>query len=192
MRKLTYFVATSLDGFIAAPDGTFDAFPMEGDHIEGLLRDYPETFPAPALAALGVTPDNATFDTVIMGWETYNVGRSQGLESPYPHLRQYVCTRNHLGQPAPEDVTLVGDEPLALAAQLKAEAGDKDIWLCGGGALAAALQEEIDRLVLKVNPVMLGSGIPLFRTAAYAPRNFTLTRSHVFKDGVVMCDYVRA
>jgi dihydrofolate reductase len=37
--------------------------------------------------------------------------------------------------------------------------------LCGGARLAGALYDEIDELVLKVNPVVLGTGTPLFRGA---------------------------
>jgi hypothetical protein len=46
MRELVYYVATSLDGRIASPDGDFSAFPTEGDHMEMILRDFPETIPA--------------------------------------------------------------------------------------------------------------------------------------------------
>jgi hypothetical protein len=39
VRDLTYYVAVSLDGKIAAPDGDFSAFPTEGDHVEMIMRD---------------------------------------------------------------------------------------------------------------------------------------------------------
>lgn len=56
MRELVYYAAVSLDGYIAAPDHTFDAFPVTGDHMDTILRDYTDALPAPALAALGMTP----------------------------------------------------------------------------------------------------------------------------------------
>lgn len=65
-----------------------------------------------------------------------------------------------------------------------------DIWLCGGGALASRLIDEIDRLVLKVNPVLLGSGIPLVE-GGYDPRAFALTASTRFESGVVVNDLRR-
>jgi hypothetical protein len=95
LRELVYFVAVSLDGQIAQPDHTFDAFPVEGDHIYMILRDHTDTLPAPRLQALGLTPTRSRFDTVLMGWNTY-------------------------------------------------------------AALASTLVDHIDRLVLKVNPVVFG------------------------------------
>ena len=61
--------------------------------------------------------------------------------------------------------------------------------MCGGGQLASALAGEIDRLVLKVNPVMFGAGIPLFAGRGYLPRNAELTASERFQSGVVINDY---
>jgi len=58
-------------------------------------------------------------------------------------------------------VELVSADAVARVRELKARPG-KGIWLCGGGQLAAALFGEIDEMVLKVNPVLLGAGIPLF------------------------------
>jgi dihydrofolate reductase len=73
---------------------------------------------------------------------------------------------------------------------LKAEPGS-GIWLCGGGRLAAALADEVDRLVLKVNPVVLGSGTPLF-DGRVPGHSFRLEQSTPFDSGVVVNEYVRA
>jgi dihydrofolate reductase len=188
MRQLTYFVAVSLDGFIASPDGAFDAFPLRGDHIDALIRDYPETLPAPALAAMSISPANATFDTVVMGWNTFAVGLP-GSRSPYPHLRQYVCSRSHAASEAGPDVDVTSEDPVDLVRRLKREPSSRDIWLCGGGRLAATLRAEIDRLILKVNPVTLGAGIRLFESGDYAPRAFELQATRRFESGVVMLTY---
>src|SRR5690606_10264971 len=83
MRALAYHVATSIDGYIAAPDGSYDAFPTEGDHIEMLVDELPETLPGPALTALGIEPACATYDTVVMGWNTFAIALDAGLASPY-------------------------------------------------------------------------------------------------------------
>jgi dihydrofolate reductase len=59
------------------------------------------------------------------------------------------------------DVRLVREDAIKQVRQLKQRPG-KDIWLCGGANLASELFAEIDELILKVNPFLLGKGIPLF------------------------------
>jgi dihydrofolate reductase len=188
MPELVYYVATSLDGRIAAPDGDFSAFPTAGDHMEWILREYRDALPAPALAALGLTPDGRRFGAVVMGWNTYAVGLPVGLDRPYPHLDQVVVTRTHRPDVPPDGVRFT-DDPVAEVRRLKATPG-ADVWLCGGGVLAAHLAAEIDRLVLKVNPVVLGAGRPLF-VGPYDPRPFTLATSTPFASGVVVQEYAR-
>lgn len=87
------------------------------------------------------------------------------------------------------DVRLIADDPTELVRQLKAEPSTKDIWLCGGGALAGALRDEIDRLILKVNPVLLGTGIPLFEPGGTNSQPVTLESTRSFKSGVYMSSY---
>jgi hypothetical protein len=67
MRDLTYYVACSLDGFIARSNGSFDFFLMEGDHLEDIVESFPETIPTHSRKALGVSGGNRVFDTVLMG-----------------------------------------------------------------------------------------------------------------------------
>jgi dihydrofolate reductase len=186
VRELVYYVATSIDGYIAGPDGQFDAFPVVGDHMEVIVTEFADALPAPAAAALGAPQSGSLFDTVLMGWNTYNVGASQGLVDPYPHLRQYVFSRSV--RDVPYGIVATDRDPVELVRKLKIDEGSA-IWLCGGGSLAAALVEEIDRLIVKVNPVLFGTGIPLFDGLDYLPRNFGLTRSRTFESGVTIAEY---
>ncbi len=189
MRELTYFVAVSLDGFIAAPDGTFDDFPQQGDHIDWIFREWPDTLPTIGLEMAGVKADNSRFDTVVMGWNTYAPALEIGVTSPYQHLRQHVFSRK--AREAPDDIHLTDRDPVEVVRELKAEPAGGGIWLCGGGQLAGQLAGEIDRLVLKVNPLLLGAGIPLFAERGYDPRAFTRVASRPFESGVVVNEYVR-
>jgi dihydrofolate reductase len=188
VRELTYYVAVSLDGLIAGPGDDFSAFPVEGDHIEMVCRDYRDTLPTVALDALGLSADGARFDTTLMGWNTYAAGLAH-TDDPYPHTRQHVFSRQ--ARRVPEGITLTAEDPVEVVRRLKAEPGT-GIWLCGGGALASALAAEIDRLVLKVNPVVLGEGVPLFRGGGYDPRAYRLERSTPYESGVVVNEYARA
>lgn len=61
----------------------------------------------------------------------------------------------------------------------------------GGGNLAAQLDGEIDRLVLKRNPVVFGAGIPLFAPGTYSPAQWDRVRAVTFDSGVVLEEYVQ-
>lgn len=185
MRKLTYYVATTLDGYIADPTGKFDMFPMEGDHIDAIVKEYTDTLPAPALAALGLVAPRSRFNAVVMGWRTYEVGFAQGVVNPYPHLTQIVFSKSH--QSRHPEVTVTADDPIETVRRLKAQEGS-GIWLCGGGALAATLEAEIDELVLKVNPLVLGDGIRLFARPSRATP-WRLESARTFQSGVAIMTY---
>lgn len=175
MRRLTYFVSTTLDGFIAGPGGGDPSgqsfFPITPDLIEFLAASYPETLPAPAREAMGISGPGQIFDTVLEGRASYELGLAAGLDDAYPHLRHLVFSTTMEAAPG-RAVEVVADDALARVRSLKAEPG-KDIWLVGGGTLAHSLLPAIDRLVLKVNPSVIGAGIPLFngpfQHARFAP-----------------------
>ena len=190
MRNLVYLVAVTLDGFIAGPDGQFDFLGFEGDSAAAILADWPETMPTQARGPLGVEGvANRRFDTVVMGRGTYEPGLAIGVASPYPHLEQFVFSRT-LADLDPA-VTFVGGDtdPAAFVRDLKRRDG-LDIWLCGGGTLAAQLVDEIDELILKVNPVMIGSGVPLF-AAPFRPTPFRRADVRTFDTGVSFVTYQR-
>ena len=186
MRKLTYFIACTVDGFIAREDGSFDFFPMTGEHIPYIVAEYPETIPGHLRDALGVRARNAHFDTVLMGRNTYEVGSAIGVTSPYTHLRQYVVSRTMATSPSP-DVQLVPMGAMDLVLGLKREAG-LDIWLCGGAGLAGSLYDAIDELIVKVYPVVLGAGIGLF-AGVRGPTRLELTDHRTFAGGVAIHRY---
>lgn len=191
MRELTYYVAVSLDGYIAGPDGQFDAFLAAGDHMGPIWSRYRGTAPTRLAEAAGLPVDESPFDTVLMGWNTYAVGLpDHHLPNPYEHLRQIVFTRTHEGPAGSEAVRFTDADPVATVRALKEEAG-RGIWLCGGGALAATLAGEIDRLALKINPVLLGDGVPLFGARGYAPQRWERTGTEAFGSGVILAEYAR-
>lgn len=185
VRKLVYYVAVSLDGYIAAPDGDPSGFLFEGDHMDVVLGEYGDAVPSHVQKALGLTAPRTKFDSVIMGWNTYNPESNGGLDSPYAHLHQIVASKN--SRLVPDNVELTHD-PLTKIRELKQESG-LDIYLCGGGELAAELLPEIDRLVLKRNPLVFGSGIPLFGSRSYLPIEFSHVRTRTFDSGVSITEY---
>ncbi|MEV0528621.1 dihydrofolate reductase family protein [Streptomyces sp. NPDC050439] len=194
MRKLIYFIAVSLDGYIAGPDGSDptsgpDAFwPIGQDYVEHLIAQYPETLPGPARDAMGISGEGAHFDTVIEGRRTYQNGVDAGIDNAYPHLRHLVFSRSLTESPDPR-IELVGDDPVARVRELKKEDG-KGIWLCGGGELAGVLFAEIDQLIVKLAPMAIGSGTPLFgHQQPFDPTFFTLADSKVMDSGTIFLTY---
>jgi dihydrofolate reductase len=173
MKKLVYYVATTVDNFIAHEDGSADGFLYEGEHTQDFLDSL------------------SNFDSVLMGKNTYEYGFQFGMKpgepayAPY-NLKNYIFSRS-LRFESNDKVQLVASDELDFIRQLKQSGPEpghepgKDIWLCGGGAFAGYLleQELIDELILKVHPVIFGRGIPLFgssaksvRLAPYASRSF--------------------
>ena len=186
MRKLTYYVACTIDRYIARRNGSFDFFLPEGEHLADLIASFPETIPAHLRDVLGVRDENKVFDTVLMGRRTYEVGIPLGVTNPYPQMTQYVFSRSLAAPPDPA-IRLVSGDPVACVRGLKEEAG-KGIWLCGGGDLAATIYPEIDELILKVNPVVLGSGIPLF-AGEVATASAVLASCRIYENGFMMQRY---
>lgn len=67
MRQLKYYVACSVDRFIARRDGSFDFCLTEGEHLADLVESFPETVPAHLRDKLRVRGANREFDVVLMG-----------------------------------------------------------------------------------------------------------------------------
>jgi dihydrofolate reductase len=84
-------------------------------------------------------------------------------------------------------VELVSGDAVARVRALKEQPG-LGIWLCGGGDLATALFPAIDQMILKVNPVLLGSGIPLF-AGVVKQTSLELIDSKAYSNGFVLLRY---
>lgn len=170
MRELKYYVACSVDGFIAHKDGSWGGLLSEGEHVADFLESF------------------KWFDVVLMGRKTYEVGLKAGVTNPYPTMKSYVFSRTIKESPD-NQVEIVSENAGAVVRELKNEPG-KDIWLCGGASLATALCAEnlIDEIILKLNPVLLGAGIPLF-SSVVKQTDLELSGSKVYRNGVVLLRY---
>jgi dihydrofolate reductase len=189
VRQLTYFIASTIDGRIAAPDGSFDFFPMDPAYLAALARDWGDALPTAAHRAFGTEPPGTRFDTVVMGRGTFEPAMRAGIANPYGHLDTYVYSASLDPTEHPE-IHVVATDPLAHVRQLKAVEGG-GIWLCGGGLLAATIADEIDSLVVKLNPVTVAAGPPLLQ-GGFEPRRWRLLSTQTFDLGVVLLEYERA
>ncbi|MEU8582069.1 dihydrofolate reductase family protein [Streptomyces abikoensis] len=192
MRKLTYFVACTIDGFIGDPKG--DASSMyqfvTEEFLDFLKTEHPETVSAEGRRALGFQDlENRRFDTVVQGRGSYQLALDAGITSPYAHLREYVASRT-LGESPDPNVTLITEDVPGAIRELKAEDGELGIWLCGGSQLAGELLDEIDELVIKTYPQVYGSGMPMFGSD-FAVTDFTLESVRTFDNGALVRTYSR-
>lgn len=160
MRKLVYLIATSLDGFVSRDDGDISDFSFDGEHVADLLAEFPESIPTHLRSIFNINASNKRFDTVLMGRSTYELGVSHGVVSPYQHLKQFVFSKTLSQSPDPS-IELVKLDALSFVRRLKQDAG-LDIWLCGGPKLASVLVSEIDNIILKINPFLMGQGKSIF------------------------------
>lgn len=168
MPRITLFIATSLDGYVAAP----------GDDLGWLFTD----------ADYGYEAFYEGIDCVVMGRRTFDVVRSFG-GWPYAGKRSYVFTHRPIDPH--DEVTAVEGPPAEVMPRLAAQASG-DIWLVGGGELAASFRDAslIDRYVLSVHPVLLGDGVRLF-PRALPLEQLRLQEHHAFPNGLVQLTYER-
>ncbi len=172
MRRLRYQVASSLDGYIAAPDGGFDWIAEDPD------IDFAALY--------------AQFDTAVMGRKTYLAGLEQGGGGMPPGLDVVVVSRTLRPADHPS-VTIVGTDPAEAVRALKAAPG-KDIWLYGGGELFRTLLEAglVDTVEPAVVPVLLGGGIPMLPPPASQVK-LSLTGNRLYpKSGIMLLEYAVA
>lgn len=168
--KLSVFVGTSLEGFIARPDGTFDFLPTDTTEDHGFTEFF------------------ASVDLLLIGRKTYETALGFG-EWPYVGKPVVVLSSSPLA-PAPSgaEVERMAGSPADVAAALAAR-GVRHVYLDGGATIRAFLAAGlVDRLVLTRVPVLIGSGIPIFGPLARdLPLRHVATRA--FPSGLVQSEY---
>lgn len=174
MKKIVYYVATSIDGFISGEDGDISGFTSKGNGVQKYLNDLKE------------------FETVIMGKHTYEFGYKFGLKpgiAPYPHMNNYIFSKSLAFDSAEDNVQIIKNFGVNEISKIVANS-KTDIYLCGGGHFAGWLlnNEKIDILKLKINPLILGKGVHLFGNST-KNYNLNLFDSEKFEDGLLINSY---
>lgn len=151
--KTIFYTATSLDGFLATPD----------DDVSWL-----DTRPQPTVDTY--TPFIANVGAICMGSATYEfLLRHHAAGNAWMYKQPvWVFTTRKLAVPKGADVRFVQGDVRPVHAQMAAAAPGKDLWVCGGGGLAAKFLEAglLDELVVTVASCTLGQGKPLLPVRA--------------------------
>lgn len=175
--RLSVYIATSLDGFIARKDGGIDWLPT-GESAAG--EDY------------GYSAFMQSVDVLVMGRNTYELVRSFGGEWPYTKPVIVLSSRK-LDIPAdlaPAVAQLAG-EPDDVVSQLAAR-GFTHLYIDGGVTIQRFLRAGlIDQLILTRIPVLIGSGIPLFGELE-ADVQLTHLETNAYANGLVQSRYAVA
>lgn len=175
MKKIVYYVAASIDGYISGVNDDISQFIMEGEGVDKYRSDL------------------ASFETVIMGRKTYEFGYQYGLEPgqpAYPNMMHHIFSNTLTIDPLSPSVA-IENLRIERVEEIRQNA-NTDIYLCGGGQFAGWLLDNrmIDRLKIKLNPIVLGGGTKLFGTSP-AHETWILSEKESFPDGLQIITYDR-
>ena len=175
MRGVVLYIAMSLDGFIADEEGCVDWLCTEdGVESTGSWEEF-----------------SKTFDTMIMGWNTYHQVRFELSpdEWEYKGYNTYVII--HRDAESGEGITFIHDDPCFLIERLRRVKSEKNIWICGGASLVRQLLDAdlIDLFHISIIPVILGNGIRLFPSEGMMRKLHLSSVSH--EGGIVELSYER-
>lgn len=171
MARTIYYVASSVDGFIADADNRIDwllqfGFEAFDDHYQRFL---------------------AQIGSIVMGAATYEfLLADPALQWPYAGIPTRVVTHRALPVVDGADLAFFEGDVARLDTELREAAGERDVWVVGGGSIAAQFADAglLDELRVTYMPVIVGSGRPLLPVSAVsAPME--LVKSTPFSGGAV-------
>lgn len=172
MTKTQYYVASSLDGFIADRDNSLDwlmqfGFDSFAEHYERFVGEI---------------------GAVIMGADTYEFVLNDASEWAYT-MPAWVFTHRDLPGIDGADIRFTQSEVSTVLAEARAVAGDKNVWVIGGGNIAAQFADAglLDELLVTIMPIVLGAGRPLLPLAGNTA--LTATGTTQFNGGAVELRY---
>jgi dihydrofolate reductase len=168
--ELVYSVASSLDGFIAGPNGEYDWI------IQDPTIDFGEIFGA--------------FDAIVMGRRSYDLILREGRSPKEFGMKVFVISTT-LDAAQHRDVTVIAADVEKTVADLKRKPG-KAIWLFGGGATFRSMLDAglVDRVEISVIPIILGGGIRLVPEGRR--HSLVFKDSRTFPSGIISLTYAVA
>ncbi len=172
MKKIILYIAASLDGRIAEPDGG----------IEWLSE-----FPITEEMNYGYKEFMASIDTIIMGGRSWRELSNMDAMGVYADKAVFVVSRYDWGEKG--NIRFITENVIEHITTLRNESG-KDIWLFGGGELVSMLlaADLVDEMQIAYIPVILGKGIPLFPEQPKESK-WDIESSELHNSGILKVDY---
>ena len=159
--KTQYYTASSLDGFIADPNDSLDwLFPL-GDIEE---TSYPAFIREVGAIAMG----SSTYEWILR----HQVYRDPEKPQPWMYEQPTWVFSSRSLRPVPgADIRFVRGDVRPVHRDMVAAAGDRNVWIVGGGDLVGQFHDHglLDELIVQVASVTLGAGKPLLPRAITSP-----------------------
>jgi dihydrofolate reductase len=157
MTLVRYYCAATLDGYIAESDDTLDWLLNYEGEFEGADSDEGQGGYESFYAGIGAT---------VMGSVTYEWVLAHGRGWPYTDKPTWVLSSRELDRPEGDrvEIRVVDAKIPDLIDEMLAAAGERDLWVVGGGNVASQFADHdlLDRVEVTIVPVVLGQGKPLF------------------------------
>jgi dihydrofolate reductase len=170
-----YYTATTLDGFIADPDNSLDWLFTRKREEDGPLN-YCEFIAGVGAMAMGSTS---------YGWilEHEFAGKVPS-EWKWPYdIPCWVFTHRKLPVVPDARIEFTSADVAAVHKEMVGAAGDRNVWIVGGGDLAGQFADVglLDEVIVQIAPVALGGGAPLL------PRRVELRLDELGRNGDFVC-----
>jgi dihydrofolate reductase len=185
LSRTQYYCAASLDGFIAEADDTIEWLTgyrgsFDGDGAEPIKGSYEDFYEGVGALVSG----SVTYEFV--------VGQlTDDTAWPYKDKPTWVLTSRELPRPEGEgiDIRFAGGDVQSLHQKMLAAAGERNLWVLGGGNVASQFAGKglLDDVIVTLVPVVLGTGKPLF--AGRLPDPMQLVGTRPFDSGMVELRY---
>jgi dihydrofolate reductase len=151
MTQFVFYTGASLDGFLADDNDSLDWL-VSQDIDEAGPMNYKEFIDGIGAIVMGATTYQWIVDNHISKGEKWFYSQPS-----------FLFTHREI-EPVDPTIQLVSGSPADLRETLDKAAEGKDVWVVGGGDLAAQFADAgmLDEIVVSFAPVFLGSGRPLF------------------------------
>lgn len=177
MPKTILYIAQSLDGYIARPDGSLD---------------WLTSFPPPKTGDYGYESLLEQTELIVMGRKTYEELLGFGIDWPFTDFKTLVVSSNSSFKISTENTALVSDNIEKQLSDWKTNA-TKNAWIVGGAHLIKSLLDKqlIDEIIISILPKTIGNGIKLFSEGCIET-DFELIDCTTYETGLVNLHYKKS